>query len=275
MSLDIYKKILELKSTGAECVLMTVVEKEGSTPAMPGIKMLVCPDGRTFGTIGGGSLEQMAISEAQNLFNERKSRLKKYLLSDTGSVLDGEQTGMICGGSVLVFFEYISPGKSVYIFGVGHCGKALVRHLQGLSYNITIVDNRPGAIDEVEGANNSFCMDYEKFLSEHKFAKSAYFVIMTHKHQFDYDILKRIYELDLSPKYVGVISSRKKATIVLEKLKEDCPDADLSILYMPIGLDIGGDSPDEIAISIIAEMQAITYSSGGCKHMRLDYNSCG
>src|SRR6056297_1446386 len=129
---SIYAEIMSLAEGTVSGVLVTVVEKEGSGPAATGTKMIVYKNSKITGTVGGGSIEQMAIKKALTLFDTQQNAIEKYIMDEPA---DGIDTGMICGGTATLFFEYFAPRKHVYIFGAGHIGKALVYHLSRLNYH--------------------------------------------------------------------------------------------------------------------------------------------
>lgn len=265
---DIYEEIVRIKQKGEEGVLITVVAKEGHGPAGMGTKMLVFPDGRREGTVGGGALEYAAVKKAGQCLKEKKNYMKKYSLSPDNDVIDGEETGMICGGTVTFFYEYIGSGARLYLFGAGHIGKALVYHLKNLNYYITLIDNREGMVETIDGAQNRITVNYETALKDEDIPPCSFFIIASHSHTLDYIILKRIYEAHWSPKYIGLIASHSKGEAMIQQLTKDLgPDINLSLLYTPVGLDIGGENPDEIAISIISELQAIRCNKNGHKHL--------
>jgi xanthine dehydrogenase accessory factor len=227
---SIYNEILELSHGKGAGVLVTVVQKTGSGPASAGTKMLVYPDGSILGTVGGGTIEKMTLEKAMTMFKTHENCLEEFTMNEPES--RGTPTGMLCGGSATLFFEYFAPKNHLYIFGAGHVGKALVYHLRNLDYFVTVVVN-------------------------------AYFVIATYQHNYDGLVLNRIYKSGWSPKYVGMVSSRSKQKILLDKLRAEVPDANLDNCFIPVGLDIGGGSPDEIALSIIAEIQTVRYGKSG------------
>jgi xanthine dehydrogenase accessory factor len=231
--------------------------------------MLVRPGGKRRGTVGGGVLEYAALKKAAQTLEEKKNCLKKYLLSPDNDIIDGEQTGMLCGGSITLFYEYIGSGARIYIFGAGHIGKALVYHLKRLDYYITLLDNRDGMVEAIDNVQRRMTVNYNRAFEGEEVPANSFFIIAAHSHALDYVILKRIYEAGWSPKYIGLIASKRKSPLMIQQLSEELGnDINLDILYSPIGLDIGGQSPDEIAISIISELQAIRYGKEGHKHMR-------
>ena len=267
--IEIYEEILKIQKGGEEGVLVTVVEKEGHGPAIVGTKLLILPDGKRIGTVGGGALEHAAVKEASHILEDKKNDSKKYLLSPDDDIIEGEQTGMLCGGSITLFYEYIGSGTRLYIFGAGHIGKALVYHLKSLNYYITLIDNRGGMVETIDGAQRRITVNYKTALEGDDVPANSFFIISAHSHALDYVILKRIYEANWSPKYIGLVASKQKGPLMIQKLSEELgKDINLDILYTPVGLDIGGQNPDEIAISIISELQAIRYGKNGHKHMR-------
>jgi len=267
---EVYDQLLKLKSKGECGVLITVVDKEGHGPAVLGAKMLVRRSGEKKGTVGGGALEFAALKHASKIIELQKSELKKYLLNPDDEIIEGEKTGMLCGGTISLFFEYIGPSVRLYIFGAGHIGKALSYHLKNLDYYITLVDNRQGMPETVENIQHRITVDYETALKDEPVPSNAFFIIASHSHKLDYIILKRIYQAQWNPAYIGMVASKRKAPHMIRQLKEELGDnLNFDILYAPVGLDTGGPSPDEIAISIIAEIQAIRYNKKGHRHMKL------
>jgi len=261
--MDIYEKILDLKEKNISGVLVTVTDKEGHCPQVSGAKMLVTQDQQLFGTIGGGEVEFIAIKEAAKIFDTYKNMQKKYILNENDKIIDGVKTNMVCGGALTLFYEFISSTPKVYIFGAGHIGQALIQYLNPLDYNIALYDNRQEFKNAVEDVPVNIVGDYVKFISEEDIQDGSYVVIITHSHAVDYIILKQIYESEFNLKYVGLIGSKRKVKLTLNKLQGDLTESpDLDIFHSPIGLDIGGTTPNEIALSIAAEIQAVKYCKG-------------
>jgi len=257
---SIYTELLDLAHGTISGVLVTVVEKEGSGPAATGTKMIVYPAGKISGTVGGGSIEKLAIEKALTIFDSHKNCTEKYVMDEPG---DGTTTGMICGGTATLFFEYFAPQKHVYIFGAGHVGKALVYHLSQLNYHITVIDDREDVLNQIENANELVFGDFVSALDTKNVAKNSFFIIATYMHKYDGVVLKKIYSSNCQPKYIGMVSSRTKKQKLTEELLKVVPDANLDLCYLPVGLDIGGTLPHEIAISIISEIQAIANGKSG------------
>ncbi|MDD3094617.1 MAG: XdhC family protein [Candidatus Neomarinimicrobiota bacterium] len=252
---SIYSELLELAEGSAAGVLVTVVDKQGSGPAAAGAKMIVYPDGRSSGTVGGGNLESLAIRKALTLIETKENALETFSMDEEKR---GTQTGMICGGTATLFFEYFAPQKQVFIFGAGHIGRALAYHLKPLPWRVTIIDDRPEALSQIADADEKILTHFDDALKGRIFPKGAFYVIATYGHRHDGTVLNAIYKANIKPAYVGMVASAKKKALLTEDLKKAEPKADLSVFYIPVGLNIGGTLPQEIAISIIAEMQAVS-----------------
>ena len=268
---DVFDQLALLREAGTESMLITVVESEGSVPGQPGAKMLVTAEGWATGTVGGGAVEKLAIERAQGLLGERRSLLVRYDLSVDGEPLDAERTGMICGGRLTLFFDHLGYGAPVYVFGAGHVGRAIARHLRGMPYHVTVIDHRPEMNEGTEGADRVLIGDYLAMLAQEPVPSGGYFLIATPSHVFDYDILRHVMGAAYQPRYVGMLGSKNKVETMTERLAQDLgrDRVDWSVLYSPVGLDVGGPTPDEIAIAIIAEMQAVRHAKAGHRHMRL------
>jgi len=256
----IYSEIIKSRHNNQPAVLATVIDKTGSGPVFLGKKMLVFADGKKIGTIGGGDLERVVLKDASNAMRSGQSMIKKYILTEDGSALDSEPTEMLCGGEVSVFFENIISSTKIFIFGGGHIGKALAYHLKSGDYFTTIIDNRPEIADNISDADDISIADYHNAYTDKQLPRNSYFIITTHSHELDYVVLKRLIELDCMPAYIGLVASKTKFKTIISRLKKELDyEPNLSVLYSPVGLDIGGSSPDEIAISIVSEIQTIKY----------------
>ena len=280
--MNIFETIVDLQKKGEACVLITVTNKEGHGPQIPGAKLLISKDGSKFGTIGGGALEHTAIEEGLAILSSKASISKKYLLGENDSTVDpvpsaskdltGINTGMICGGNITLFYEYIEKQESVLIFGAGHVGKALAYYLKPLNFNVILLDSRQNILNDIKDSSTYLLEDYNNLSINEIQLDNSYIVITTHSHEFDYKVLKNIYNSDTSPKYIGMIASKKKSEKMIERLSNEINKTiNFSHLYTPIGLKIGGTSPNEIALSIASELQAIKYNQPGNKHARREW----
>lgn len=270
---DIYKKLQELRNEGKDAVIVTVTEKEGMGPADVGKKMLVIEGNIAFGTVGGGAIEFYAREKCKEVLLNRTSFSEKYILNDREiSVDDGSiQLKMACGGRVTLFYEFIGPKQYVYIFGAGHCGAALARVLKPLSFYTTIIDERDYVINSLDdSADVKVNEGFVEYIEKHGLPDNRYIVVCTPSHTNDYNVLNKILELKIKPKYFGMLCSKKKIGDYLAKAKEQFgEDIDLTNFYSPIGLQTGGDSPEEVAISIAGEILSVFYGKESINsHMR-------
>lgn len=260
---DIYQRINEYRQKGKDLVLVTVTEKEGMGPADVGKKMLVSEDGEAFGTVGGGAIEFYAREKAKVVVKERKSFTEKYLLCGREVFVDEKEVvlPMACGGKATLFYEFVGPKQYVYIFGAGHCGAALAKVLKPLGFHITIIDERQVVIDQLDdSADTKVTSGFVDYIEKNGLRDNAYIVVCTPSHTNDYHVLNKILEKKYQPAYFGMLCSKRKIAEYLEKAYETFgKDIDLTNFYSPIGLNIGGNSPEEIAISISAEILSVYY----------------
>lgn len=270
---DIYSKLQEFRSKGKDAVIVTVTEKEGMGPSDVGKKMIVTEGNVAFGTIGGGAIEYYAREKCKQILIDRKSFTEKYVLFDKDVKVDEGDVllPMACGGKAALFYEFIGPKQYVYIFGGGHCGAALAKLLKPLGFYVVVVDDRKEVIDALDdSADEKVCSDFVKYVEENKNLDNRYVVVATPSHKSDYDVLDKIFELNIKPRYFGMLCSKKKIADYLVRLKENHKEElDLTNFYAPIGLQTGGDSPEEVAISIASEILTIYYDKDKINsHMR-------
>ena len=263
--MNIYEEILELKKNNRSFVIATVVNTSGSAPGKVGFKMLIKNDGSTIGTVGGGAIEVEVIKEGIKRLSSGESGIKEYLLSDNESLKNSDATvvPMKCSGQAAVYYEVHGNLTTIYIFGGGHVGHALLYFLSPLNYHTVLVDNRKefASAERNHLANEIIHKEYTEFVDEFSPSGDSFAVILTHGHKYDYEILKRIYERKLHFKYIGVIASKSKASAIIHALKEELNgNIDLTNLHTPIGLKIGGNTAEEIALAIAAEIQAVEHS---------------
>lgn len=275
MIMDIYEVVSKLKASHQDLVIVTVTEKEGMSPSDVGKKMVVSQDGRAFGTVGGGSIEHYAINKAKQLLKERRSITEKYCLFDKDVKLDdGEiKLNMACGGKATLFYEFVGPKQYVYIFGAGHCGAALARILRPLDFYVTLIDYRKEIIDQLDdSANEKVYEDFVSYIEKNRNLDNRYVVVSTPSHIHDFDVLNKILELKLNPAYFGMLCSKKKIKDYISSVYEKYgKNINLNNFYAPIGLKTGGDSPEEVAISIASEILSIYYDKDlKNAHMRDD-----
>jgi len=269
MSLSaIYKRVAEVEESGGGAVLVTVISSEGHGPAKAGARLLWEPGGFFTGTVGGGSLEKLCMEFAEGMTGGQTA-LKTYSLGEDKRIFEGEPTGMICGGRVTVFFERLTAKESVLIFGAGHIGRALAYHLSPLDFSVTVCDDREdfvGSFPRLPGVDvRPFSMkDIPALLGG-----EPYIIVASYSHDLDYRIMKSVLEHCPSPKYLGVIASRKKKELFFNNLKKDLPGGfNMENVYTPCGLNLGTGKPHEIALAVAGEMLAVQQGKDGVIHLR-------
>ncbi len=254
MNQEVFAALGEAMKRAEDVALITIVATNGSTPQRVGAKMLVYADGRTVGTIGGGCYENDAFWKARASLESRQPSRVKYELDDDFA----QENGLVCGGQMEVFIEPIEPPPAVYIIGAGHVGYYLAKFAHESGFLVNVVDDReqfanrerfPDAADVVVD-------DVPAWLASATIPASAYVVIVTRGHRHDLDALRAVVTRDL--RYVGLIGSRAKVARVYEVLVTEGTDPErLSRVHAPIGLDLGAVTPQEIAVSIVAELIAV------------------
>lgn len=255
MNHEVFAALGEALSRGEEAALVTIVSSNGSTPQRVGAKMLVFGDGRIVGTVGGGCYEHDAIGKARQVLQTRKPATAKYDLNDDIA----EETGLVCGGQMEVFIEPIEPSPAVYIFGAGHVGYYLARMAHEAGFGVHVIDDRAAFAnsERFPFAASVVVDDISEWLARTTLPATAYAVIVTRGHRNDLDALRALAPRDL--RYMGLIGSRAKVARLYEQLMtEGGVDPDrLARIHAPIGLDLGAVTPQEIAVSITAELIAV------------------
>jgi len=255
---DIYQEIVRVKTEGEEAALVTVVSASGSTPREEGAKMLVRPDGSILGTIGGGSLEARAIEEAVKVIKQAKPKRLHFTLT----AKEAGEVGMICGGELEVFIEPILTPPNLYIFGGGHISLPLAKMGRLCGFNIAVVDDRAefAHAERFPEADVILAEDFTSSFARVKIDKSSYIVIVTRGHQHDEVVLE--WAVGTPAKYIGMIGSKtKNETIFSHLLARGISREQLDRVHAPIGLEIEAQTPEEIAVSILAEVIKVRRSS--------------
>jgi len=245
-----YERISQLQKKTGTLAVATVVRTYGSTPLDIGSKMAIMPDGSIEGTIGGGPVEKAVIEEAVKLMEKGGFAYKEYRLLPE----DEDGIGTQCGGNMDVFIEITGQPESILILGGGHIGLSLYKVCQVLGFYITVVDDREefSKQDRFPGAN-VVRMNYDNPALKKLAGKTTSVVIVTHGHGGDAKCLKNM--INSQAGYVGMIGSKRKVMKLKEMMiKDGITQEALEKVYTPIGLDIGAETPGEIAISIIAEI---------------------
>jgi len=247
---DIYQEIIRTIADGEEAALVTIISAKGSTPRKEGAKMLVKSDGSVIDSIGGGSSEAQAVDMAMAAIKSGEpQRLNISLNAKEG------EPGMICGGEVEIFVEPIMPSATLYIFGGGHVSLPVARIGKQLGFKIVVIDDREEYVnpERFPGVAITLVEDFSDVLSRLKPAKSGYILIITRDHQTDELVLEQV--LKTQTRYIGMMGSRNKIkTIFAHLVAKGIAQEQLDKIHAPIGLDIHAQTPEEIAVSILAEI---------------------
>jgi xanthine dehydrogenase accessory factor len=263
--MDLFEEIVRLRREGKRAALATIVHTNGSIPSYESSRMLVREDGTMAGTVGGGCVEAEVWAAAKEAIRTEAPRKMTFNLNHNAAY----DNGLICGGTLEIFVEPILPQPMLYIFGGGHVSMALARAAHGAGFAIGVVDDR-----EAFANAERFPMAQEIYTSfEESYAKirpgtSTFLVIVTRGHKDDMNVLR--WAVGTEARYIGMIGSKRKAISVYRALeKEGIPAEKFDRVYAPIGLEIGALTPDEIAVSIAAELIAVRRRVGGLPHKSL------
>jgi len=256
MNQEVFAALAEALQRGEEVALVTIVKSTGSTPQRVGAKMLVYGDGRTVGTIGGGCYENEAFWKAREAIKARKPVTMKFELNDDFA----QESGLVCGGQMEVFVEPVEPSPEVYVFGAGHVGYFVAKLAYEVGFKVHVIDDREKfANAERFGEGIDVVVhNVPEWIDTHTLPPTSYAVIVTRGHTYDLDTLRALTAAPL--RYLGLIGSKAKVRRIFDHLVEEGMDSDrLQGIHAPIGLDIGALTPQEIAVSIIAELIAVKH----------------
>lgn len=250
-----------------DAVLVTIVESHGSAPRHAGAAMAVFADGSLQGTVGGGKVEAVCQQRAAQVLQQKQDATEQYSLSDAGS----NQLGMACGGNVTVEFCYLAAGQPsiqrvqaimeqqvrhrVLIFGAGHVSRALAALLPALEFDYIVVDDRPefAQREAFAHAKAVLCQDMEQAVSQLQITQDDFVVIMTRGHLHDQAVLRQA--LATPAGYIGLMGSRRKIAMTRALLEQEgLAKGEFDRVSTPIGLDIGAETPAEIAVSVAAQL---------------------
>lgn len=262
---SLFERVEEFRAKGIPSAMLTVVDKDGSAPRAVGAKMLVTDDG-AYGTIGGGTVERLAVETARDvLADDAEPGIRTYDLHPDGN------TGMVCGGSMDVFVDRIRGRSHLYIAGGGHIAAELAPLARRLGYAVTVVDDRedyadperfPPAVEAVQG-------DYGEALADRSMTEETAVAVATRSGTFDRRAVAAA--LDGGAGYVGLVASETKARRVLGDLAEEgYAQSQLATVRAPVGLDLGGGGPADVALSILAELHRDRHGTTGESVTELD-----
>lgn len=251
---EILKTLMRFLESGKKVALSTVIDKKGSGPREPGAKMIISEDGQTFGTIGGGSLETALVNESLKTIKEGKPKKAVFSLSEGGG---GEaiKTGLICGGELTIFIDVIEPKQKLILIGAGHIALPLAKLADIVGFDVVVVDDNAELAnkDRFPMAKEIITGDFNEILDKIEVKPRDFIVIVHGEPEHDYLALEKV--IKMKPAYVGLLGSKAKAATLIKRLKEaGISEEELKPLHAPLGLDIGAQTPEEIAVSILAEI---------------------
>ena len=247
----IYEDILACQKAGVPFCVVTVTAATGSTPRKAGAKMIVLEDGTIQGTIGGGLVERKMHDRALEVLQSGAPVDETFSLAAETDTSEG----MICGGEMRFFLEPHTTGKHIYIFGAGHCGYALARSAALAGFSIHVLDDRPEVAtrERYPMAASITVGNYAELSAQVQPTKEAYITIMTEGHSGDETVLENVLRKECW--YIGMMASTRKREIIYSNLlKKGITEQELEKVYSPIGLKIAAETPEEIAVSIVAEL---------------------
>ncbi len=255
----IFEKANQLEKENKTFAIATLIETDGSTPRNDSAKMIITVEGNTYGTIGGGAIEQAVIKESLKCLKENKTKILDYNLDGSGR----DNLKMICGGKAKVFIDIINAEPVILLLGGGHINYSISKYIDILNYKYIVIDNLekmankerfPNALKII---NKNFTEGIKEIDIDEKYSV----VIATRGHEHDYECVEEI--IKTNPKYIGMIGSKKKVSTTFKKLKQNGYEEYTKKIYAPIGLDIGTQTPEEIALSIVAEILKVKSEKTG------------
>ena len=259
MNQPLAEEIAQAHRERRACIVATVAVAKGSAPRAAGAKMIVYAGGATSGTVGGGKFESLVIAEALAQFTHDEPWLKTYPLHEGKA----DSFGAICGGEVTVFFEPLKAGPAMHIIGAGHCAQALAKLAADCGWHVSVVDDRREWLALALAAHRRFSSAPADYIAAQKWTANDVLVIVSRSYLIDRDALGAALRQPAMG-YLGMIGSRKKVRQVFDELKASgCDEKQFARVHAPIGLDLGSDTPPEIAVSVMAEiMQQMRQASG-------------
>lgn len=252
--MDIYEELVRLRGLGQKCALATIVQVRGSIPSYESAKLLVREDGSMAGTIGGGCVEAEVWNAAREVIETESPRHLTFNLGQDAAY----DNGLICGGQLDIFVEPVLPIPHAFIFGAGHISRSLSKVAALAGFSTVVVDNRESFAnrDRFPEAEAIHAAEYEEVFPRLAINETSYLIIVTRGHRDDMRVLKLA--IGTPARYIAMIGSKRKVLNVIRELeKEGVPRTAFERIHAPMGLDIGAISPEEIAISVAAEMIAV------------------
>ena len=255
---DVTRALLTLLTSGKRGALATVVRVSGSVPQEPGARLLLAPDGSTTGTVGGGAVERAVLAALEHCRMHGRPELIVYDLA--------RDLGMCCGGRMEIFVEPVEAEQRLIVFGAGHVAKPTAALAQQVGFAVTVVDDREDLATEARFPGCTLIQAEPREAAVRLAPRAEDWLLMvTYDHRLDEEALDTFARLP--HRYLGLIGSRRKVFRILQRIASRGPLPPLERVYAPVGLDIGAVSPEEIAVSIVAELVALRHGKAA-GHMR-------
>ncbi len=255
--MDIYDEIVRLRKQGQKCAVATIVQVNGSIPSYESAKLLVREDGSMLGTIGGGCVEAEVWTAAREVIESEKPRHLTFSLGQDAAY----DNGLICGGQLNIFVEPVIPQPRAFIFGGGHVSKSLSKVASLAGFSTIIIDDREAFAnrERFPEAEETYAEEYEAVFPKLRVTSTSYLVIVTRGHRDDMRVLR--WAVSTPARYISMIGSKRKTISVVHELEKDGISREsFERVFAPMGLEIGAESPEEIAVSVVAEMIAMRRS---------------
>ncbi|MDH5508043.1 MAG: XdhC family protein [Anaerolineae bacterium] len=257
--MSILKELAAVQARGGSAALCTIIKSSGSTPRHIGSKMIVYPDGQTQGSVGGGEMESRVIEQALQVLQTGKPCLLEYSLTDPQRGDPG-----VCGGQLEVFVEPVTPLPTVVVVGAGHVGRAVVHLAKWLGYHVIVSDDRPEfcSPQAAPGADQYLPVPLSELPQQINITPQTHLVLSTRNMKVDIDGLPALLETPAG--YIGIIGSHRRWQTARKKLeKAGVPAAKLNRVASPMGLELNAETPEEIALSILAEIVMLRNGGDG------------
>ncbi len=246
--MHIYEEAVRLSHQGRTSAIATIVECRGSSPQKRGAKMLVRDDGSIMGTLGGGCLEADVVQAALQCMKDGNPLTLPFELTE-------REGGLVCGGSVLVYVEPVMLEPHIVILGAGHVGKMLSKLARFAGFRVTVIDDRAEFAnrENIPDANELLVEEFERAFSQVSVDRETSIVVATRGHNHDLDAVKSALRTDAG--YVGLLGSKRKKALLHKALHDAGFSAnDIDRVVIPVGISIGSVTPEEIAVSIMAQI---------------------
>jgi xanthine dehydrogenase accessory factor len=257
--MDIFSRLAELEQSGAEAALATIIRDKGSVPRRAGTRMIVFADGHTEGTIGGGEMENRVTAEALQVIRDRQPRIVPYRFSDPTHGDPG-----VCGGEIEVFIEPLRSRPTLIVVGVGHVGRAVAHLAHWLGFRLVVSDDRTEYASQgiVSEADQTICCLLGELPKRVTIDDQTYLVLTTRNVTLDVAGLPALLETDFA--YLGIIGSRRRWETTVGLLREaGIPEAKIQRVVSPTGLELNAETPEEIALSILAQIILLRRGGSG------------